>query len=135
MTQEQIAQLLPTREGHFIFESGHHGQFWLDLERLFLHPERVRPLAEELAGRLRDHQIEAICGPLIEGAFVGLMVASALRSRFSYSEPVRDDRATGLFRSPTRSPKPFGPSFAVNASRSSTTSSTPVRLFAARSRR
>ena len=97
MTQEQIAQLLPTREGHFIFESGHHGQFWLDLERLFLHPERVRPLAEELAGRLRDHQIEAICGPLIEGAFVGLMVASALRLPFSYSEPVRDDRATGLF--------------------------------------
>jgi len=75
--KEQVAQLLPKREGHFVFESGHHGQVWLDLERLFLHPERVQPL--------------------VEGAFVGLMVASSLRLPFTYSEPVRDDRAAGLF--------------------------------------
>ena len=43
--QEKVAELLPKREGHFVFESGHHGQVWLDLERLFLHPERVQPLA------------------------------------------------------------------------------------------
>ena len=95
--QEQVAQLLPTREGHFLFESGHHGQYWLDLERLLLHPERVQPLAEELAGRLREYQIEAICGPLVEGALVGLMVASSLRLPFSYSAPARDHRAVGLF--------------------------------------
>src|SRR5215813_4698733 len=95
--QEQVAQLLPTREGHFVFESGHHGQVWLDLELLLLHPERVKPLAEVLADRLRVFQPTAVCGPLIEGAFVGLMVASALRLSFSYSEPVRDYRAAGMF--------------------------------------
>ena len=95
--KEQVAQLLPKREGHFVFESGHHGQVWLDLERLFLHPERVQPLAEALADRLRGHRVEAVCGPLVEGAFVGLMVASSLRLPFTYSEPVRDDRAAGLF--------------------------------------
>ena len=95
--QEQVARLLPKREGHFVFESGHHGQVWLDLELLFLRPERVQPLAEALADRLRAYQLGAVCGPLVEGAFVGLMVASSLRLPFSYSEPVRDHDAAGLF--------------------------------------
>jgi orotate phosphoribosyltransferase len=95
--QEQVARLLPTREGHFVFESGHHGQVWLDLELLFLRPERVQPLAEALGERLRAHRPQAVCGPLVEGAFVALMVASSLRLPFSYSEPVRDPDATGLF--------------------------------------
>ena len=77
--QELVEQLIPTREGHFVFESGHHGRIWLDLERLFLHPARVQPLAEAIAHRLRGHQIAAVCGPLVEGAFVSLLVASSLR--------------------------------------------------------
>jgi orotate phosphoribosyltransferase len=95
--QEQVAQLLPKREGHFVFESGHHGQVWLDLELLFLRPERVQPLAEALAARLRAYHPAAVCGPLVEGAFVGLMVASSLRLPFSYSEPVRAHDTAGLF--------------------------------------
>src|SRR2546428_10075484 len=95
--QEQVAELLPTREGHFVFESGHHGQVWLDLQLLLLHPERVQPLAEALADRLRGYHAAAVCGPLVEGAFVGLMVASSLRLPFYYSEPVRDHRTAGLF--------------------------------------
>ena len=105
--QEQVARLLPKREGHFVFESGHHGQVWLDLERLLLHPERVQPLAEALADRLRGYQVEAVCGPLVEGAFVGLMVASWLRLPFSYSEPVRDHPAAGLFPVSYPIPKPL----------------------------
>lgn len=95
--QDEVAQLLSSREGHFVFESGHHGQVWLDLELLFLRPERVQPLAEVLADRLRGHQATAVCGPLVEGAFLGLMVAASLRLPFSYSEPVQDHRLTGLF--------------------------------------
>ena len=34
--QGQVAQLLPSREGHFVYESGHHGALWLELERLAL---------------------------------------------------------------------------------------------------
>jgi orotate phosphoribosyltransferase len=96
-TQEQVAELLPTREGHFVFESGHHGEVWLDLELLFLHPERVRPLATILADRLRALRPTAVCGPLVEGAFVGLLVASSLGVSFSYSEPTSDGRRVGLF--------------------------------------
>jgi orotate phosphoribosyltransferase len=107
--QERVAQLLPQREGHFLFESGHHGQVWLDLELLLLHPDRVQPLAEALADRLRGHQVTAICGPLVEGAFVGLMVASSLRLPFSYSQPVKDGRAGGLFPVSYPIPTPLEP--------------------------
>jgi hypothetical protein len=31
-------QLGPPRRGHFVLESGHHGNLWLDLNSLFLRP-------------------------------------------------------------------------------------------------
>ena len=105
--QDQVAQLIPKREGHFVFESGHHGQVWLDLELLLLNPGRVQPLAEALAERLRRHQATAVCGPLVEGAFVGLMVASSLRLPFSYSQPVRDHRAQDLYPVSYPIPRPL----------------------------
>lgn len=107
--QEEVERLLPKREGHFVFESGHHGSLWLDLERLFLHPERVQPFAEALADRLRRHRVEAVCGPLVEGAFVALLVASSLRVPFSYSERVVDPGASGLFPVSYPIPAPLRP--------------------------
>jgi orotate phosphoribosyltransferase len=105
----QVERLLPKREGHFVFESGHHGQQWLDMERLLLHPERVRPLTERLAERLRRYEAELVCGPLVEGAFVGLMVAASLRLAFTYSEPVRDRQATNLYPVSYPIPAPLRP--------------------------
>jgi orotate phosphoribosyltransferase len=94
--QNQVSLLLSKREGHFALESGHHGELWLDLELLFLHPERVRPLALALAERLARHGATAVCGPLVEGAFLGLMVASSLGVPFSYAERVAKPSAQGL---------------------------------------
>jgi len=89
--EERVARLLARREGHFALESGHHGDLWLDLEKLCLRPEPVRRLASELARRLARHRVEAVCGPLVEGAFVALFAASELGVPFTYSEllPVR----------------------------------------------
>jgi orotate phosphoribosyltransferase len=95
--QDEVSRLLTRREGHFALESGHHGELWLDLELLFLHPARVQPLASALAGRLAQHGVEVVCGPLVEGAFVGLAVAPALGVPFAYSERVPDPEARGLF--------------------------------------
>src|SRR6185436_2363516 len=61
--------LLAPQRGHFRFESGHHSSLWIDLETLFLEPARVEPLADELALRLARHEVEVVCGPLVEGAF------------------------------------------------------------------
>ena len=86
MSAAEVAELLSRREGHFALESGHHGELWLDLETLCLRPEPVRELAVELAARLTPHRVEAVCGPLVEGAFVGLFLAAELGVPFAYSE-------------------------------------------------
>jgi orotate phosphoribosyltransferase len=84
--QRKVELLLPARRGHFRLESGHHGDLWLNLELLFLQPGEIRPLAAELARRLSRYAIEAVCGPLVEGAFVASMVAPALGVSFTYTE-------------------------------------------------
>src|SRR5438132_11129782 len=76
-THDDVIALMPARRGHFLLESGHHGELWLDLELLCLAPDPVRRLAARLAARLAPYAIEAVCGPLVEGAFVAMMVASS----------------------------------------------------------
>jgi orotate phosphoribosyltransferase len=86
LEQEEVVSQLPGRIGHFRLESGHHSDLWIDLERLFLRPEFVRQRAADLATRLDKYRVDAVCGPLVEGAFVALMVASELDVEFYYTE-------------------------------------------------
>jgi len=83
---DEITRLLPALEGHFVFESGHHGTRWLELERLCYSPRPIRELATELAKRLSKYPVDMVCGPLVEGAFVALFVAEALGVPFTYTE-------------------------------------------------
>ena len=86
--QQELLGLLGGRKGHFRLESGHHGDLWLDLELLCLRPALVHPFAVELSQRIAEQNVEAVCGPLNEGAFVALMVATELNALFSYAEPL-----------------------------------------------
>src|SRR6516225_6413644 len=85
--ESNVLDLLPIRRGHFRFESGYHGEIWLDLDRLFANPRRIAPLARELAGRLSGHDIAAVVGPLVGGAFLAQMIATKLEAEFAYAEP------------------------------------------------
>jgi len=84
--EEKLLELLAVRRGHFVLESGHHGNLWLDLDSLFLRPARLLPFARDLARRLSRHGIEAVVGPLVGGAFVAEMVAAELDVRFAFAE-------------------------------------------------
>jgi orotate phosphoribosyltransferase len=84
--EEQLLGLLSARRGHFVLESGHHGNLWLDLDSLFLRPAALLPFARDLARRLGAHRVEAIVGPLVGGAFVAEMVAAELDLRFAFAE-------------------------------------------------
>jgi orotate phosphoribosyltransferase len=81
----ELLDLVPARRGHFVYESGHHGDLWLDLDTLFVHPRRLQPYVAELAGQLTRHGLEAVCGPLVGGAFVAQAVAVELDVAFCYS--------------------------------------------------
>jgi orotate phosphoribosyltransferase len=105
--QERVLELLSARSGHFLLESGHHGDLWLDLESLCLHPRKVRDIVAELAAPLSEQDVDAVCGPLVEGAFVGLMTALHLNVQFTYAERVSQPAEAGLFPAGYRVPAPL----------------------------
>jgi orotate phosphoribosyltransferase len=107
--QHEIESLLPARKGHFLLESGHHGEFWLDLELLCLHPEAVQKFAVELALKIEPYHVEAVCGPLVEGAFIALMAATQLSLPFSYAERTARLPVEGLFPYAYQIPKALRP--------------------------
>lgn len=104
-----LVNSLKGRKGHFRLESGHHGDLWFDLETLCFHPRDIRSIANELAGQLRQFDVEVICGPLVEGAFVALMVALELGCGFVYAERFADPAREHLFPVQYRLPKVLQP--------------------------
>lgn len=93
MSSDLLA-LTAARRGHYLLESGHHGELWLDVDRMFLRPERLRPLIRELAQQLASLNVEVICGPMTGGALVGLMVAEEMELDFAYA--TRGTKSAGL---------------------------------------
>jgi orotate phosphoribosyltransferase len=95
--EAEVLDLFAARKGHFRFESGHHGDLWLDIPPAYLHPQRLRPFAAELAERLRPNEVEGVCGPLVEGALLAQMVAEELRAEFYFAEQFARLLANSLF--------------------------------------
>jgi len=89
-------------------ESGHHDDLWLDLDPLFLRPTRLRRFTAGLALRLGDLAIEAVCGPLVGGAFLAQAVAAELDVEFYYTERVATT-AGGLYPAKYRLPDTLRP--------------------------
>ena len=77
---------IPALSGHFEFESGHHGDLWLDLDDLFGNPKATEIAAIKLAGLLKPVEIDVICGAMIGGALIGQVVARLLSCQFAYTE-------------------------------------------------
>lgn len=120
--EEQLLGLLSARRRHFLLESGHHGNLWLDLDTLFLRPAALRPFTNELARRLGGHGVEAVVGPLVGGAFVAEMVAADLGVRFAFAERLIDSGSVTYVI-----PDVFTITCAVAPLRSWTMPSMPVR--------
>ncbi|HZR25396.1 MAG TPA: hypothetical protein VFA59_17505 [Vicinamibacterales bacterium] len=97
-----------SRRGHFRMESGYHADLWMDLETLCKRPDAIRPFARQLADRLRVHDVDAVCGPLNEGAFVALMVTEELGVDFTYAERIAT-ASTALFPVRYELPQPLRP--------------------------
>jgi orotate phosphoribosyltransferase len=95
--KEDLLSFVRGRPGHFRMESGHHGDLWLQLETLCLHSREIRPFAAQLAAQLAKYNVEAVCGPLVEGAFVALLVSIELGCDFTYAERFADATREGLF--------------------------------------
>jgi orotate phosphoribosyltransferase len=97
------------RSGHFLLESGHHGELWLDLELLCLHPRQLGGSMSALVEQLRPFEVDAVCGPLNEGAFLALLVAAELEVEFCYAERYERPESDQLFPVQYRLPAPLRP--------------------------
>jgi len=103
--KEHLLSLVRGRQGHFGLESGHHGDVWYQLETLCLHSREIRPYAARLAEQVVQHKVEVVCGPLVEGAFVALLVSLELGCDFVYAERFADPTRERLFPVEYRLPK------------------------------
>ena len=72
--------------GHFVYESLHHGDLWLDLDALFVDARRARSWASVLAHRVVACRPEIVCGPLVGGAFVAQSIAAEIGAGFAFAE-------------------------------------------------
>ena len=79
-------ELLDINRGHFLLESGLHGDVWFDLEKVFLHPNVLTPFIKELAALIEPYDLSTICGAMVGGAFVAYSIAEALGLEFVYTE-------------------------------------------------
>jgi len=80
--EPRASRLALPRQGHFDLGTGYHGDVWLDLDALFLRPALLRPHVRWLAGRLREHRVDAVCGPMEGGAFLAQALADLLETAF-----------------------------------------------------
>jgi len=102
-----FSKLVHARDGHFALESGHHSRIWLDLDGLFADPRQVTPFVGALAATLRKHNVAAVCGPLLGGAFLAQLVAYGLGTEFCFTERVVPSNAHGLYRASYSLPAVF----------------------------
>jgi len=95
--QTELLNLLHSRQGHFKFESGHHGDLWLDLDLLFLRPKEIQPFVDELTLKISPFGVDAICGPMVGGALIAQTMAIALEVDFYYTERVLPQHSDALY--------------------------------------
>jgi orotate phosphoribosyltransferase len=80
-SRETIQLAQPSR-GHFDLGTGYHGDVWLDLDALLLRPASLRQPVRWMADRLREHAVDAVCGPVEGGAFLAYAVCDLLTAAF-----------------------------------------------------
>jgi orotate phosphoribosyltransferase len=78
----ELVQLAQPSRGHFDLGTGYHGDVWLELDVLFLQPALLRQPVRWMASRLREHAVDAVCGPMEGGAILAYAVSDVLTAVF-----------------------------------------------------
>ena len=93
--QDRLLAAVAAQRGHFRYESGHHGDLWLDLDRLLIDTRRTRELSVALAKEAAACRPEVVCGPLTGGAFIAQLAAAELDAGFVFAERIVARGAVG----------------------------------------
>lgn len=72
--------------GHFVLTSGRHSDTYVQCARILEDPALTTRLAEEMARRVRDLDVDLVAAPAVGGIIIGFAVAQALGVKFIFSE-------------------------------------------------
>jgi orotate phosphoribosyltransferase len=97
-------ELTTARRGHFQLESGYHSELWFNLDALLAVPKLIDPMVTQFAYLLRRHEVSAVCGPLLGGAFLAQLVARKLEVEFIFTERAMPSDSQELFAAAYRLP-------------------------------
>jgi orotate phosphoribosyltransferase len=97
---ETLLDAVAASRGHFLYESGHHGDLWLDLDGLFVDAQHARGWASALAQRVMACRPEFVCGPLTGGAFVAQALAAEMGAGFVFAERFVSETGAVHYRVP-----------------------------------
>jgi len=84
----ELLDAMNASSGHFLHESGHHGDLWLDPDALFLDAGRARAWGSMLARPAAACRPEVVCGPRTGGARLAELMAAELGTGCAFA--VRD---------------------------------------------
>ena len=92
--QQDLLKAAGATRGHFAYESGHHGDLWLDLDSMFMDARRARRWACALTEQSAACRPEVVCGPLTGGAFIAQLLAAELAATFCFVERIMVEPAS-----------------------------------------
>ena len=98
--ERAVLDAVAASRGHFVYESGHHGDLWLDLDALFVDARRTRGWASALADRAVACRPELVCGPLTGGAFVAQLLAAEIGAGFIFAGRFVSETGSVRYRIP-----------------------------------
>lgn len=101
MTDTDVFQALAEAgailSGHFVLTSGRHSDTYVQCARVLEDSTLTTGLAQELARRIGDQEVDLVAAPAVGGIIIGFAVAQALGVKFIFSE--RDQGAMRFRRS------------------------------------
>lgn len=89
-TEEHLVREFAGRRGHFAYESGYHGNLFLNLDRVIGKPSELTKSVDKLSQQISLLRPDLVCGALTGGAFIAYAIACKLDTRFCWSS--RTDR-------------------------------------------
>ncbi|NYJ75616.1 phosphoribosyltransferase family protein [Allobranchiibius huperziae] len=97
MEPDDLLSLMGARRGHFVFESGYHGDLWLDLDGMFAAPAQLASILNDLSRQIAAVGPDVVCGPMTGGALVAFAVATKLEVGFRWIYREQTPSGQGLF--------------------------------------
>jgi len=90
MKQERVIEIFKTtgvlQEGHFKLSSGLHSNQYLQCAQVLQYPVYAQELAEGLADKFKDVEIDVVVGPAMGGVTLAYAVGLALEKKTIFTE-------------------------------------------------